>query len=138
MTLSFLEKFRGSLAGLGDISGDGNVEVPIGSPRDNVEGAQNGLVQILSLEPSGAILGGVEIAQGLGGFTGSLDVGDAFGTSVCEVGDLDGDGLPDLAVGATGGEFSGLGALWILHLAAKERSRAMSSSTNQSLAARAS
>jgi NAD(P)-dependent dehydrogenase (short-subunit alcohol dehydrogenase family) len=35
------------------------------------------------------------------GFTGPLDIGDAFGDSACFVGDIDGDGVPDLAVGAS-------------------------------------
>ena len=38
-----------------------------------------------------------------GGFTeagGSLDISDLFGSSMASIGDLNGDGVPDLAVGA--------------------------------------
>lgn len=53
-----------------------------------------------------------------GGFTGSLDFKDWFGYGVAELGDLDGDGTPDVAVGAPGDDVGALngGAIWILFL----------------------
>lgn len=39
------------------------------------------------------------IAEGEGGFTGTFGVEDAFGASIVDLGDLDGDGVSDLAVG---------------------------------------
>ncbi|MFT7464248.1 MAG: hypothetical protein ACI9EF_002597 [Pseudohongiellaceae bacterium] len=59
-----------------------------------------------------------EICEGLAGFGGNLDPVDAFGYAVEAIGDLDGDGIPDLAVGTDldddGGNFTG--AVWILFL----------------------
>jgi|GEM_PF-6846935 len=44
-----------------------------------------------------------------GGFTGVLDDGDFFGPSLSSLGDLDGDGVTDLAVGAQGDDDGGTG-----------------------------
>ena len=53
-----------------------------------------------------------------GGFTGTLDDNDYFGSSVASLGDLDGDGLGDLAVGRTVDDDGGSarGAVWVLFL----------------------
>ena len=48
-----------------------------------------------------------------------LDPGDFFGSSLSALGDLDGDGALELAVGADGGSDSG--AVWILSLASGKR-----------------
>jgi len=59
-----------------------------------------------------------KISDTQGGFTGVLSNGDRFGSAVCSLGDLDGDGVEDLAVGAPGDDGGGSdrGAVWILFL----------------------
>jgi len=47
----------------------------------------------------------------MGGFAGVLDPLDAFGSAISQVGDIDGDGTVDLAVGSP---FDGEGAIWLL------------------------
>ena len=51
-----------------------------------------------------------------GGFTGDLDNDDSFGISVDNIGDLDGNGVNDIAVGAYADDDGGFnrGAVWIL------------------------
>ena len=63
----------------------------------------------------GWVLSHQKISDTQGGFTGTLDDGDRFGDSVALLGDHNGDGVGDLAVGAAG---AGLlrGAVWVLFL----------------------
>ena len=59
-----------------------------------------------------------KISSTQGGFNGTLANSDRFGVATASLGDLDGDGVTDLAVGAyfdnDGG--SNRGAVWILFL----------------------
>jgi len=66
----------------------------------------------------GWVLSHQKISDTEGGFTGILDDVDLFGRSVASLGDLDGDGLGDLAVGALGDDDGGTGrgAVWVLFL----------------------
>ncbi len=65
----------------------------------------------------GTVLSHQKISDTAGGFTGILGNGDNFGT-VASLGDLDGDGVGDLAVGAIGDDDGGSnrGAVWVLSL----------------------
>ena len=56
-----------------------------------------------------------KISDTAGGFTAKLDNVDQFGTSVAEIGDINNEGIPDIAVGALedddGGRGTGTGDL---------------------------
>jgi len=118
--LSDGDRLGTSVASLGDLDGDGVVDLAVGTPTDDTAGSSAGAVWILFPTPQGTIRTGHKITTGLSGFTGLLEASDTFGVSVAAVGDLDGDGVVDLAVGADldddGG--SGKGAVWILFLRA--------------------
>ena len=66
----------------------------------------------------GTVLSHQKISDTEGGFTGTLDNDDRFGQSVASLGDLDGDGVTDLAVGAPFDDDGGnlRGAVWVLFL----------------------
>ncbi len=66
----------------------------------------------------GWVLSHQKISDTEGGFSGTLDDEDWFGVSLASLGDLDGDGVEDLAAGAhldDDGGF-GRGAVWLLFL----------------------
>ena len=66
----------------------------------------------------GWVLSHQKISNTEGGFTGILDSFDRFGSSVVTLGDLDRDGVRDLAIGAVGDDDGGnsRGAVWVLFL----------------------
>jgi len=85
---------------LGDLDGDGNEDLAVGAPFDDDGGTDRGAVWILLLKPDGSVREQRKISDTRGGFTGVLDDGDHFGNAVAAIGDLDGDGTLDVAVGA--------------------------------------
>ncbi len=88
-----------SVASLGDLDGDGGADLAVGAFSDD-GGVRRGAVWVLFLNLDGTVKSHQKISDTQGGFTGVLDDGDWFGSSVAALGDLDGDGVIDLAVGA--------------------------------------
>jgi len=107
-----------SVGSLGDLDGDGTIDVAVGAPWDDSAGIDRGAVWVLFLNPNGTVKTHQKIAHNIGGFTGPLSNNDALGVAVTSLGDLDGDGLTDLAVGAEMDDSGGAnrGALWLLFL----------------------
>ncbi|MEZ5330974.1 MAG: FG-GAP-like repeat-containing protein [Thermoanaerobaculia bacterium] len=110
--------FGRAITRLGDLDGNGTDDLAVGASQDDDGGLGRGAVWILFLQPDGSVLDTQKISDTEGGFTGVLDDVDLFGDAVAGIGDLDGDGLPDLAVGAGGDDDGGFdrGAVWILFL----------------------
>jgi hypothetical protein len=108
------------IANLGDVDGDGVVDLAIGAPlyREK-DRPKSGTVWIAFLNADGTVRNTVRVDDDGSGFDGDLDKQDWFGDGVAGIGDLDGDGVPDLAVGAPGdddGDGADKGAVWILFL----------------------
>jgi hypothetical protein len=97
--------FGSAVAGIGDVNGDGTADLLVGAP-----GLQQavGRARVHS-GSSGALL---HVLQG-------GQPGDRFGASVAVTDDLDGDGVPDVLIGAPGSDGAGVpplvdaGAAWI-------------------------
>jgi len=112
--------FGWSVAGLGDLDGDGTRDMAVGAWLDDDGGFEldMGAVYILFLEPDGTVDHQQKISPVQGGFTGALDFGDRFGTSLAVLGDLDGDGTTDMGVGSLYDDDGGsnCGSAWICFL----------------------
>ena len=117
-TLDNDDSFGHAVTNLGDLDGDGFVDIAVGTAHDDDGGTDKGAVWILFLNSDGTVKSQQKISDTEGGFGGALDNGDQFGHFVGNIGDLDGDFIPDLAVGATQDDDGGSnkGALWILYL----------------------
>ena len=93
------DRFGGSMARVGDINGDGRCEIAVGAELHDSGGTSSGRVYIYS------------------GIDGLLlttcdgeSSGDRFGFSIDGGSDLDGDGVPDIVVGASQNDEAGSNA----------------------------
>lgn len=90
------------VAGAGDPDGDGFVDVLVATPYNDEAGEQNGRAYLLT--------GPITASTALGGAAhawGGLAEGDNAGSAAAGVGDVDGDGLDDLLVGAMRADAAG-------------------------------
>ena len=117
--LEDLDEFGRSIANLGDLDGNGVIDLAVGAIGDDDGGAdQKGAVWILFMNADGTVLRDQKISMTQGGFRGALGGGDLFGFALATLGDVDGDGVTDLAVGTPKDDDGGVrkGAVWILFL----------------------
>ncbi len=110
--------FGSALAGIGDLDGDGAFDLAVGVPGDDKGGTDRGGVWILFLGADGKVQQKQKIADDSGGFGGGLKDDDRFGSAVADIGDVNADGIPDLAVGAPNDDdgAANAGAVWILFM----------------------
>ncbi|KAA3604292.1 MAG: hypothetical protein DWQ01_22705 [Planctomycetota bacterium] len=119
--LSSMDNLGLSLIALPDLNGDCVTDLAAGT-EDNGTSSNEGAVWILFLNPGKQVAGHQKIGSQDGNFQGPLSAHDCFGSSLAYVGDLEGDGYPNLAVGTprddTGGSgsTSEIGAVYGLNL----------------------
>ncbi|MBL4754530.1 MAG: FG-GAP repeat protein, partial [Flavobacteriales bacterium] len=112
------DNFGNDITGIGDLDGDGVQDIAVGNAFRDDGGRNRGAVWILYMKNDGTVDRHQVISSTDGGFTGLLRDGGRFGTSVNFLGDLNGDGFIELAVGAGLDDDGGTnkGAVWILSL----------------------
>ncbi len=112
------DRFGASVAGIGDLNGDGFADITVGAPYDDDGGDDRGAVWVLFLNADGTVQTRQKISDQQGNFNDELKDNDLFGSAIASIGDLDGDGISDLAVGAPQANDDGTrkGAIWILFM----------------------
>lgn len=106
------------LTSIGDLNNDGRIDLVACDPGSDVGGNNTGAISILFLDSTSQVIPAqtVLINPQSGGFGSGLVAGDQFGgREVAMIGDIDGDGTKELAVGAFMSD-GGKGAIWILSL----------------------
>ena len=96
ITLHNGARFGTALAGMGDIDGDGIPDLAVGAYMS--DGNNRGEVKILFMDTDGSV-SSVQRHDHVNGDVGSLDGGTRLGYSVENIGDLDGNGVNDVAMG---------------------------------------
>lgn len=102
---------------VGDLDNNGVSDFVVRSPLENYS---TGAIRVYLMEKGGVVKSSRHLVPGKWGFDpkgASLKKGDRFGSSVFEIGDVNGDGVRDLAVSAPGEKIPLLGSLYVLFLA---------------------
>eukprot|EP00727_Mastigamoeba_balamuthi_P008525 m51a1_g4295 hypothetical protein (603) ;mRNA; f:416952-418760 len=109
----------GPAVALADLNGDGTLDVVVGSTRSHA-GPSTGSVYVVFTAPRGSgpqpSVDGEQLLRGPGTALVEGTRGGLFGHSVAAVGDVNGDGVADIAVGAPGNHSSmGDGAAYVVY-----------------------
>ena len=83
---------------MGDLDGDGVVDIAVGAEGDSAIGVEKGAVFIHYMNANGSIKSTVKIHDDTANGA-SIEMEGHYGSTVENIGDLDGDGVVDMAVG---------------------------------------
>ena len=134
-TLSDDDRFGNAVANMGDIDDNGVNDLAVGARLDDEGGSSSGAVHILFMNSDGSVDSTIEINSSTTHKGPTLSAGDAFGTDLAHIGDLNGDGINDLVVGAdthdgNGGADAKRGIVYILFLTSETEPRSSNNLIN--------
>jgi len=98
---------------IGDVDGDGVIDIVVGARSDDDGKTDAGAVYILFMNYDGTLKSYQKISMISGGFTDTLNEGNFFGYGVAGIGDYNADGIPDIAVSSPAPPNN---SLYIIHL----------------------
>lgn len=113
------ESFFGSdIANVGDLDSNGVQDLVIGASGDDDGGAWAGALWVLFMNSDGTVLGQQKISAVTGWPNSPVGVSDRVGKGIDSIGDLNSDGVIDIAIGAHEDDDGGNnhGAVYILFL----------------------
>ncbi len=106
-----------AVAAIADLTADGRQEILIGAPGSDAGGAEAGAAYVVFGRATDTTVLLSNVAAGTGGFrvTGAA-AGDAAGSALAAIADLNGDGLSEILVGAPGSDAGGAdaGAVYVV------------------------
>ncbi len=111
------DNFGFSIADIGDLNGDGISDIAVGATGDDAGGSNSGAIHVMFMNSNGSVSNTIEINNNTTNGP-VLNGGDSFGYSIANIGDLNNDGISDIAVGATGDDAGGAnrGAIHVMFM----------------------
>ncbi|HZM00696.1 MAG TPA: integrin alpha, partial [Planctomycetota bacterium] len=112
------DAFGSAATAIGDLDGNGVTDLVVGAVGDDDGSADKGALWVLFLDTDSSVKSFQKISALEGGF-GTPPGASGLGSAVANLGDLDGDGVTDLAAGmpfGSAGPVTGSGTVWILFL----------------------
>lgn len=92
-----------AVAGLADLNGDGRGEVLIGAPGVDVGALTDAGAAFVVYGANAGTINLADVFNGIGGYAIKGEAaGDAAGTNLLSIRDMNGDGIADYAIGASG------------------------------------
>jgi Ca2+-binding RTX toxin-like protein len=91
-----------ALGRINDLNGDGLSEVLVGAAGNDAGGAEAGAVYVVFGKATGSEVNLDDVAAGIGGFKIVGQAGEAVGSALSSLGDVNADGLSDIMVSAAG------------------------------------